>query len=375
MQFRRTIKILGLASLLLTAALAFNKWGLRQDWEGKLVGKIRAGAYPSWMVEQVNADLEGYRTQGISEAQLDRIIEANGASNKIQLVRYQVHDKQLSVASAVGLEKHPRFLAVTAALKRLHELAPLPDLDFIVSLWDGFVPVQGQCMGPLFAFAKNPETDREAILLPDFESLSNNRKLLKRVAKGTKHFPWEKKEAKVIWRGGTTGGSFNLANYKEFPRTRLVDLSFSHPELVDARFTGLIQMDEATREELLHLGYQGNKLPVWKHFAYKYQILVDGNSCTYSRAIWQLFSNSLVFKQTSPHIQWFYGGLKPYVHYVPVAGDFHDLIEQVLWAKEHDAEAQEIVQRANDFATNNLQYEDILLYVYCVLNEYAKLQT
>ncbi len=110
------------------------------------------------------------------------------------------------------------------------------------------------------------------------------------------------------------------------------------------------------------------------HLKYKYQLLIDGNSCAYSRAYWQLFSNCAILKQSSPNLQWFYGLLKPYVHYIPLQNDLSDLPEKILWSKDHDKEVRKIISNAQMLAQENLKQADLYYYLYLVLHEYSKMQ-
>jgi hypothetical protein len=114
-----------------------------------------------------------------------------------------------------------------------------------------------------------------------------------------------------------------------------------------------------------------NYVPISDHLKYKYLILVDGFTSAFHRGYWQLFSNSVLFKQTSPDFQWYYNALEPYVHYIPFENDLSDLIDKIKWAQEHDLVVQQIVHNANDFAHTHLTYADIMLYVYLLLTEYA----
>ncbi|MEI8365360.1 MAG: glycosyl transferase family 90 [Parachlamydiaceae bacterium] len=87
-----------------------------------------------------------------------------------------------------------------------------------------------------------------------------------------------------------------------------------------------------------------------------------------------LWSNSVVLKQTSDNIQWYYLGIKPYEHYIPVANNFSDLIDKIKWAKEHDNEARQIALNGTQFVLNNLRKENTQLYLFLLLTKYAELQ-
>ncbi len=345
------------------------------EWQTFLKDKILKNEIPLWMIRQVEKDFEPFKETGISRFDLEVIMQNNTPNNSYLLVRYEIKNGKILVKYNEGLENHLRQQIVTRALVSLSEVINLPDCEFIISLHDacGYVGDIRDFNGPVLTFAKSV-TDFHSIMIPDFEALEGYSKLLDEVKQANRRFPWKRKRAQAFWRGNSTGGALNLHNYFTFPRVQLVALSLKYPKFLDARFTGLVQLeDKGTAELLMQQGYMGDYFSPLNHIQYKYQILVDGNTCAYSRAIWELFSNAVIFKHESPNIQWYYNELKPYVHYIPVANDFHDLIEKIGWAMNHDLEIQQIVKNANDFAINNLKHEDVMLYFYLVLDKYIKL--
>ena len=52
-----------------------------------------------------------------------------------------------------------------------------------------------------------------------------------------------------------------------------------------------------------------------------------------------------------------------------------DLLEQIAWAKSHDAECRQIAENARAFALANLMPEQIYAYFHHVLQKYASLQS
>jgi len=191
---------------------------------------------------------------------------------------------------------------------------------------------------------------------------------------GSNKHPWEKKAPQAFWRGATSGGHLTLANWDQFARTKLVLLSLKHPHELDARINKFVQCDAEVPELLKAKGMQGSTVDQIDHLKYKYLVDVDGNTCTFERCFWELLSNSLLLKQETPNIQWYYGALKPYEHYVPVKKDLSDLLEKLAWAKAHDREAKQIAANATAFVKQNLNTEDSFVYMAYLLQEYAKLQ-
>ncbi|MGH2611461.1 MAG: glycosyl transferase family 90, partial [Rhabdochlamydiaceae bacterium] len=69
-----------------------------------------------------------------------------------------------------------------------------------------------------------------------------------------------------------------------------------------------------------------------------------------------------------------YKELKPYVNFIPVAEDLSDIITQIEWAKNHDAECQKIAENAYRTAEEVLRLECSYLYLYRLLEAYSKKQ-
>jgi hypothetical protein len=78
-------------------------------------------------------------------------------------------------------------------------------------------------------------------------------------------------------------------------------------------------------------------------------------------------------KQETEKFQWFYSGLKPFVHYIPIREDLGDLIEKIKWARENDEKVKQIAIRGQQFALDNLLYEQVMEQYLFILNEYTNL--
>jgi hypothetical protein len=324
---------------------------------------------PEWMVRQIQKDLAPYAA-GISREVIDgafngKVIESNS------LVRFTIKDSHIAFALD---EKHlyaRHFKELLACIRKLNEQVKLPDVDFIVSLEDGFGGNPG--IGPCFVFAKN-ERAEGLVLIPDINAIAGYSKLRAAISEANRKFAWDQKVAKTFWRGASTGGYLTKATWERLARAQLVLLSLAHPELLDARFNKIVQAERGVRELLKGKGMVGSSLPQKDHLKYKYLVDVDGNSCSYERYFWLLLSNSLVLKQVTQNVQWYYGGLEPYKHFLPVKEDLSDLVEKIQWAKGHDEECRLMAQRATEFVRENLAPEDTLLYFYLLLKEYAQKQ-
>lgn len=340
--------------------------------------KVKSHQPPEWMLEQVKDDLKVFAQPGITKQNLQDVFnQEKTAGEDWHLVRYQIQNNRIKVVChSPSVTLDPRFYYMTHAFKVLSQNVRLPDLDFIVSLADRLDGIS--LAAPVFAFAKHSTSDTIA-LIPDFEALGGNFRFLKEVRKGITLYPWESKENKAFWRGSMTGdlgafrGEYTLDNFLEYPRSRSVTLSLKYPQLIDSRFSGVSQCKNPEKIREKFSTYFGNSLSLTDHLRYKYQLLIDGNSCAYSGAYWRLFSNCLTLKQESPHIQWYYKIFYPNKHYIPVSADLMNLPEKVEWAINHDKESQEIVQNAQNLAADVFSLSHVYYYLFLLLEEYSKL--
>jgi Glycosyl transferase family 90 len=337
-------------------------------WKKKCAEKISARNPAEWMREQITSDLSLFADSGITSDMVDTAMQQ--ADRGAQLVRFRIINNQLSVIGQP--EPHPRLDSMIDSLHHLCDIAPLPNLDFIICIADAIDGVD--FAAPVLAFAKHQDSHK-VVLIPDFEALSDlSITLLDNVKRGINKYPWNKKVEKAFWRGSTTGSDISLETFLLIPRSQAVRCSLDYPDLVDARFTQLCQCKNPAEVQEKYSTFFAQPLSVKNHLKYKYQLLIDGNTCAYSRAYWQLFSNCAILKQSSPNLQWFYGLLKPYVHYIPLQHDLSDLHEKIAWSKKHDKKVQKIIDNAQNLAQENLMQQDLYYYLYLVLVEYAKMQ-
>lgn len=324
---------------------------------------------PAWMLRQIRSDLSAY-SSGITKQMIDEGFSGKRVED-FSLVRFTIKDGHITFAHDEKNLYSRHFKELLACIRKLGEQVPLPDVDFVVSLEDGFGGNPG--IGPCFVFAKNADVS-SLILIPDIKALAGYGKLRQMIPEANEMHPWEKKEAKTFWRGSTTGGYSTLANWDQIARAKLVLLSLAHPEAIDARFNSVVQCDPEVPQLMKAKGMVSKSVTRPDHLKFKYLVDVDGNSCSYERYFWLLLSNSVVLKQMTPNVQWYYGALEPYKHFVPVKEDLSDLLEKIEWAKTHDLEAKLIAEEASQFVRDNLGPEDTALYLYLLLKEYARLQ-
>ncbi|KAJ6611337.1 glycosyl transferase family 90-domain-containing protein [Mycena sp. CBHHK59/15] len=191
------------------------------------------------------------------------------------------------------------------------------------------------------------------------------------------NIPWADKKPVAYWRGTATGGQIIPPNHHNFTRFRLVSLSHTHPDLLDARLTRFADLlclkeDGCDRESIVREYNIGGSAPQENLYRYKYVVDVDG--MTYSgRFLGLLGSGSLVFKATL-FTEYFNSWLLPYTHYIPILPDLSDLPEKIEWARAHDAEARVIQARGREMVRRVMMDVQNDCYLMRVLLEWAGLQ-
>jgi hypothetical protein len=326
---------------------------------------------PNWMDEQIKNDLKSCKKLNICPYTITKTFETIRKSlpnHKKDFIRFRIVNNNLYIFVSEDQNLQKKETVFEKALRTLTKMIPLPDLDIIYSDQDGtpfsdfsknFYKTKNiNLQAPLFSRAKLKKADF-VILIPDYHSLSSDWKRdIKTLIKENKKLPWNKKLPKAFWRG----------NPNKPQRYNLCEISLKNPIFIDA---GIIKNESYTPEKN-HLLKEFT--PMIAHLNYKYLPVLDGFMCSYNGYQWRLMSNSLVIKQQSEEIQWFYLALKPFIHYLPIKNDLSDLIEKIKWALNNDDKCKKISKNATQFIINNLSLEDVYVYLYKILFEYSKLQ-
>lgn len=330
-----------------------------------------------WIDRCVDREFAYYRGSGICKEQIDAVW--NEVKERPEFLRYKI-------ISSVVYGPRSRIRNLLEALVRI---ASVPDVDFIYFYEDRikkrFVERRPDRYGaPIFVSAKD-ESLGQFILFSDWlydvdERGKGWNGVLQVVNENCWRWDWERRVEKLFWRGspfdGNHFGMYDFENWTAIPRGQLVYQSMRHPDLIDAAFSAYPRkcFEKDPERCVREMGAQ-SYVSQQDQLQFKYQILVDGVTCTFPGTHWKLLSGSLVFKQESPDIMYFYPELIAWEHYVPVKNDLSDLVEKIQWAKKHDGKAREMAGKAREFALTHLMPDQILAYCYAVLCRYASLQT
>jgi hypothetical protein len=164
--------------------------------------------------------------------------------------------------------------------------------------------------------------------------------------------PWSEKIPKLFWRGSTTG---NRARQPGHRLDFLTQWVHHNDDKIDIGFNNIVQMTSKFQHEYIerHYSDKGKRTRKWTSLhdmnRYKYLLSIEGNDVA-SGLKWMLYSNSVVFMSRPTVATWAMEDLLiPFVHYIPVANDYSNLLAMVHWAEEHDDACQEISRRATEY--------------------------
>lgn len=230
--------------------------------------------------------------------------------------------------------------------------------------------------------------------------------------------PWDEKNDTVMWRGVATGGRNRETNWKSFQRHRFVAMNnatkltraetgkeepnnFALPpakyglqaqraghlgqwvgNFSDVAFVDLMCGDKDHEKarcnytDPYYTVVEGK--PMSEQFKSKYLPDIDGNSFS-GRYLGFLRSTSLPIKATLWR-EWHDSRLIAWKHFVPMDsrfGDWYGIMEYFLGnpetgAKPHDEVAKKIAMAGREWADKALRKEDMQVYVYRLLLEYAR---
>lgn len=232
-------------------------------------------------------------------------------------------------------------------------------------------------------------------------------------------YDWYDKKDSLIWRGATSGGASTAENWREMHRHRLV--AMTNTTLMTNKNTRILKYNTNLNGAFyrpwpyFHLSdwilnhtdvgftdtiacvpncefYRDvlsikNQMTLSQQFMYKYLVDVDGHSFS---GRWHAFlrSKSLAIKSTIFR-EWHDSRLFAWKHFVPLDNRYDDLYSILTYfiglgspisskrgfpyVQRHDFEARKIGQQGRDWAAKVLRREDIEVYLFRLLLEYARL--
>ena len=183
-------------------------------------------------------------------------------------------------------------------------------------------------------------------------------------------YDWSVKVNRCVFRGATTGCGYTPETNM---RMKAALLSRIYPNILDAgisTFTGKLKIHRVDR-----IGYVDKKkykslgsdpIPFWKQSKFKYILHIDGNVAAYRLGATLLLGSCILIQESGAQV-WFQHMLKPYTHYVPVAGDLSDLIEKINWCIANDAECEKIARNSLELGKRIMTYDSCVDYMAATL--------
>lgn len=293
------------------------------------------------------------------------------------LYYYYVPGKGMSPPEAHETPMPRRLKWILQDLDSLMHQVALPDVDFFIWLGDGMVPLSMPMDAPdgsTSSITHGALDDRFAIML--LQETERGRKTIVAPPRSMMSCPdfgkkaaadngilWENKINKAIFRGSTTGTLSEGQTWRDLSRAKVAMLSQQYPHFLDAGFTEVVQLKSEDEDEIRSLGLIKNKMRMEEQILYKMILNVDGNSLA-DRFPHQLVSNSVILKQDSVHMEYWYEELIPGVHYVPIANDLSDLIPTIesFLSGNQPRELKKIMDAGTEFVLRRLDSQNCWCY-------------
>ena len=220
---------------------------------------------------------------------------------------------------------------------------------------------------PVFCFQKLASSRK--MLLPDIDFFHHEW-----YEAGFIEPPWSEKRAAAGFAGSSTGGNVLSRRDVETARSQRLEWALSalgRPQ-IDVFIADAVQCDsEATAEFLRAQPYYRPRMSWEAQLAYRYLISMDGNGATCSRVVNTLRSGGVLLKSLSPYRLYYFDGLRPFEHYVPIA-DLNEAERAVEDLESGRLSPAAIIAAANRFFDENLTRPRVLAYTRRLLERYAR---
>ncbi len=177
---------------------------------------------------------------------------------------------------------------------------------------------------------------------------------------------WKRRIPLVFWRGSTTGkNQITETSIKSLQRYQLCERSLWLPQLLDAKFTKIVQAydrrsNQAIRKALTNSGLLAPYCHPWHAAMHQWNIDIDGNVNSWG-LLWKLLSGSCILRVKSKRVQWYHSKLIPWKHLIPIEDDLQNLFDQIQWCYNHLGKCEEIAFQGKKLALDIIEHleEDI----------------
>jgi hypothetical protein len=179
---------------------------------------------------------------------------------------------------------------------------------------------------------------------------------------------WEDKMDKCCFFGTTTGDRNPVHN----ERVQMCIWSTKQADLCNFKITHVAQMAEqdivgAIGQEMWSKIYHPSRVSIPDQLRYKYHLILDGNTCRYD--VWGYKTNTLMLKQKSRDMLWYYPLLHDKTHFVEVDQD--SIVNKMNYYSSNPHVATHIIHSANQFSSLYFNQVSCNLYTTQLFEEIA----
>jgi hypothetical protein len=333
-----------------------------------------AGQIKDTLIGWVGKELAPWRDQGLRRGDLEERLRLL-ASQSRQLYLFQFEPGQVRLLPSTLMPKGraahhlrpPFYLRLfTAALAYLP-----PDFSALicVGLSDG---LHSNLNAPIFCFQRT--AGQSYLLLPDIDFLVAQYHQAEELQDT---LAYDDKRTSAVFAGGTSGGVITeqVARNCSLPRLRAARFFTGNPR-VDFRLPKIGRFLPPPVKDILasYPFCQVPRLSYQEQFAHKFMLSMDGNGATCQRVAVALRSNSVLVKYNSPSRLYYFHGLVPWEHFIPLENDSD--IEQILDREEAaPGHFAAVAQAGQVFANTYLTADAIAQYTALLLQNYAAMLT
>ncbi|KAG2491564.1 hypothetical protein HYH03_010132 [Edaphochlamys debaryana] len=187
-------------------------------------------------------------------------------------------------------------------------------------------------------------------------------------------FPWEDKVDRAVWRGSHWCHSRHYAFANETCTRTYFALQMQESEEWRQYVDVGVLADEVVVDKRPRSIKRAEYMPITEAARFRYTLALDGITAS-NRLAKLLGLNSVVLKQASPWIEWYYRSLLPNIHYVPFWEHSRDDVLYVIdtLREQPEKNLKAMVTRTQELAYRFLRPEARRAYWKRALVDYRKL--
>ena len=233
------------------------------------------------------------------------------------------------------------------------------------------ISVHDKVLGPkLPLFGLQRKAEEHWLLMPDIDFLINQ---FHEEAHFQDSQSYADKVPRAVFAGATSGGLHTVERILAGETPRLRAAAFFDGRLdVDFRLPSIVQcVDEEARQLLAAQPYCQRPVLQWsEQFRSRFMLSMDGNGATCSRVAVALASNGVLLKYESDDMLYYFDGLVPHVHYVPIATD-QDVLDVLAAERFEPGRYLPVAEASRQFAAQYLTRDRVSEYMVRLLTGYA----